>query len=282
MDRTECSLLVCGATLAGLGVAVAALEAKRDVIVVERTASVGREFIEAFNPGFGWGLPATEFGQRFREALIGRNLMEESGPVHLPGVHPVLCLLIKQYGLKVKFLTEIVGVSERGGRYEVLLHDASGCRPVFAERIVDTSTQRLTVPGSLVVPKRKRVNAYLHHSDIRNAAMPDPIDETMSVYRGRFRSEVILKAAVAPEDDWLQARQKLHQYWQARPAQWAPWTIAAVAGEFESDVPGGPHRQGERWIWLPSETLSNPLAAIDQGYDYYRTAEGMRDAARVE
>ncbi|TMV45830.1 FAD-binding protein [Paenibacillus mesophilus] len=57
MNRTECSLLVCGATLAGLGAAIAAMEEKRDVIVVERTASVGREFIEAFNPGFGWGPP---------------------------------------------------------------------------------------------------------------------------------------------------------------------------------------------------------------------------------
>jgi hypothetical protein len=261
---------------------MAALKAKRDVIVVERTASVGREFIEAFNPGFGWATPGTEFGQRFRDALIGRNLMEESGPVHLPGLHPVLCLLIKEYGLKVKFLTEIVGVSERDGMYEVLLHDASGCSPVLAETIVDTSTQRLTVPGSLAVPERKRVNAYLHHPDIRNAALPDPIDETMSVCRGRYRSEVILKAAVAPGDDWLQARRKLHQYWRARPAQWASWTIAAMAGEFESDVPRGPHRLGERWSWFPSEALANPLTALDQGYDYYRMAEGMRDAATVE
>jgi hypothetical protein len=261
---------------------MAALKAKRDVIVVERTASVGREFIEAFNPGFGWATPGTEFGQRFRDALIGRNLMEESGPVHLPGLHPVLCLLIKEYGLKVKFLTEIVGVSERDGMYEVLLHDASGCSPVLAETIVDTSTQRLTVPGSLAVPERKRVNAYLHHPDIRNAALPDPIDETMSVCRGRYRSEVILKAAVAPEDDWLQARRKLHQYWRARPAQWATWTIAAVAGEFESDVPRGPHRLGERWSWFPSEALTNPLTALDQGCDYYRMAEGMRDAATIE
>lgn len=281
MDRTECSLLICGATLAGLGAAAAALEAKRDVVVVERTSLVGREFIEAFNPGSGSGKPATDFGQRVRSGWIERNLMEENGPVHLPGLHPVLCLLIKQYGLKVRFLTEIVGVAERDGRYEVLLHDASGSRPLRVEEILDTSTERLTVPGRLVIPESKRLNAYLHHPDLRNAVMPAPFDESMSVCGGRFPSEVILKVNVAPEADWLQARQRLHQFWQARPAEWAPWTIAAVAGTFDSTVPGGPQRLGERWSWLPSEAFANPLSAIDQGYGSYAGTEGIRDAAKA-
>ncbi|TMV48745.1 hypothetical protein FE783_17010 [Paenibacillus mesophilus] len=281
MDRTEYSLLICGATLAGLGAAAAASEAKRDVIVVERTSLVGREFIEAFNPGSGWGKPATDFGRNVRNDWVERNLMEENGPVHLPGLHPVLCLHIKRYGLKVRFLTEIVGIAERDGRYEVLLQDASGCRPMLVGEILDTSTERLTVPGQLVVPGSKRLNAYLHHPDLRNAAIPAPFDESMTVCRGRFPSEVILKVNVAPGADWLEARQRLHRFWQARPAEWASWTIAAVAGTFDSTVPGGLQRLGERWSWLPSEAFANPLSAIDQGYGSYTGTEGKRDAAKA-
>lgn len=281
MNRTESSLLICGATLAGLGAAAAAQEAGRDVVVVERTSLVGREFIEAFNPGDGWSEPTTDFARHVRSEWIGRNLMEAGGPVHLPGLHPVLCQFIKQRGIKVRFLTEIVGVTERDGLYEVLLHDASGCRPALVGQILDTSTERLTVPGRLAVPQRKRLNAYLHHPDPRNAVVPPPLDDSMSVCRGRFPSEIILKLDVASGDDWLQARERLHQYWLARPAEWASWTIAAVAGAFEVSVPNEPQQLGERWTWFPSAACSNPLSAIERGYDSYTEREEERDAVKV-
>lgn len=280
MERTaKCSLLICGATFAGLGAALAALEAKRNVIVVERTALVGREFIETFNPGTGWSDPTTELVQSFRNDLITRNLMENNGPVHLPGLHPLLCQLIKQFGLKIKFLTEIVGVAEQDGSYVVHLHDASGSYTLLADEIWDTSSQRLTVPGSLFVPERKRLNAYLHHPDIRNTGIPSPIDDSMSVRCGRFQSEVILKVEVAPEDDLRQARQRLVQFWQNRPEEWASWTIAAIASGFESTVAASSEQLAERWSWLPSEALSNPLSALDQGYVTFKKAVSMHGAA---
>lgn len=273
------SLLVCGATLGGLGAAVAALETKRDVVVVERTSLVGREFIEAFNPGKGWEEPATALGRSLRDDWVSRGLTEKQGLIHLPALHAVLCLLIKQRGLKLRFLTEIVEVAERDGGCEVLLHDAAGPSRVRVDELLDTSSERLTTPGRLFAPERKRLNAYLHHPDISSADLPAPIDETMAVSRGRFPSEAILKLTVDPGDDWPQARERLYRYWQARPAEWSSWTIAAVAGTFETSVPMGPQSLGDRWSWIPSEALSNPLAAIDNGYEEYRKAVDIRDAA---
>ncbi|MEF3311927.1 hypothetical protein PV433_23860 [Paenibacillus sp. GYB004] len=281
MDRTDCSLLICGATFAGLGAAAAAREAGRNVVVVERSASVGREFIEAMNPGSGWRDPDTDFGRNLKREWLRRNVMEEGGPAHLPALHPLLCHLIKQSGLQVRFLTEIVGVKERDGQYEVMLHDASGCTPLLVREIADTTSERLTVPGRLTVPPRKRLNAYLHHPDPSGASIPAPFDDRMSVVRGRFSSEMIVKVEVDPGDSWLQARQYLHQYWRARPEEWASWTIASVAGCFESDVPTGLSRLGAGWSWQPSEAYSNPLAAIDRGYDMYRKGEVAHDAAKA-
>ncbi|WP_158606971.1 FAD-dependent oxidoreductase [Paenibacillus ginsengarvi] len=282
LNRTECSILIVGATFAGLGAALAALEENRDVVVVERTALVGREFIEAFRPGSEWTPPVTKLGQLFREALMQRGLMEEAGPAHLPALHPLLCSLVKENGLKVRFLTEIVDVTRRGDQYEVTLHDASGCGTLAADTIVDTTSQRLTSPGQPAVPGRKWIRAYLYNTDIRDAVLPEQIDEMMTVCRGRYRSEVILRVEAAPEDGWTEVRRRLFAYWQARPERWKPWTIAAVAGEFESDVPPGPHVQNDGLIWLPSEAYANPLNALDQGYDYYKKAVGQRDAATIE
>lgn len=281
MRQAKSSLLVCGATFAGLGAAAAALETKRDVVVVERTASVGREFIEAFNPGSGREEPETELAQNLRDDWIRRGLQEGDGPVHLPGLHPVLCLLIRRYGLKVSFLTEIVEVAERNGQYEVLLVDASGYRRMQVDEIADTSSERLTTPGRLYVPRRKWIRAYLHHPAAGQTDLPAPFDGAMSVCRGRFPAEVMLKLSVDPQDDWREARQRLYRLWRNRPAEWSSWTIAATAGTFQSDVPPGPLQLGEAWRWLPSEAFSNPLTAIDRGCNLYRKAVDKCDAAKT-
>lgn len=285
MKHNEYSLLICGATFAGLGAAVAAHEANRSVIVVERTAMVGREFIDAFNPGRLWGKPKTTLGNKFRDELLARNLMVEDGngdgSVHLPALHPVLCHLIKQRGLKVKFLTEIIEVAEHNGNYLVTLLDASGIHQVIADEIWDTSTQRLTQPGHLFVPTHKRLNAYLHHHGTQETTLPAPIDHSMSIARGRFHYEVILRVCVPPKYDWLQAKQWLHPYWEARSEEWKSWTIAAVAGAFESIVRRGPQLLAKRWIWLPSEGFDHPLEAMDSGYEQLMKTEGLLNEASL-
>ncbi|WP_309122620.1 hypothetical protein [Paenibacillus sp.] len=277
MKQTEYALLVAGATFAGIGAAAAASEANRSVVVVERTALVGSEFIDAMNPGRGTGTPETDFGRSFRDEAANRNVMTEAGLLHLPALHPVLCLRIKQYGVNVRFLTEIVEVARCGGRYVVTLSDAAGLHRVTTDEMLDTSTRRLTEPGNLFVPVHKRLNAYLHHPDIGAAPLPEPIDGAMSIARGRFPSEVILRVCVPPKLDWLQAKQWLYRYWEARPEAWAPWTIAAVAGGFESIVRRGPRRLKEGWTWLPSEAYDHPIEAIDAGYGHMVYAGGVRD-----
>jgi hypothetical protein len=298
MANDEYSLLVCGATFAGLGAAQAAREAGRSVLVIERTASAGKEFVNAFNPGRHWAKPLelSPFAERFRDDLVRRNVMEPGGPVHLPAMHPILCLLIKESGLDVRFLTEVVDVKERGGRYCVRLINAGGLHEVIVDEILDTSSDRATTPGSLHVPEGKRLNAYLYGgavdaaggaggaSGLDVASLAAPEGGAVAVVGGRYPSEVILKFAVAPTDDWPQGRRKLHLYWKERPAAWQAWTIAAIADEFESLVAPGARQVGKRWSWLPSEGFDHPLEAIDQGVRYVRLEqleqrEGSRNAA---
>jgi hypothetical protein len=293
MVHKECSLLVCGATFTGLGAAAARARAGETAIVVERTALVGREFIDAINPGRDYRMPQTDLGRKFRNECLKRNLIGEDGPAHLPGLHPLLCSLIKTDGLNVRFLTEIVDIAEQNGKFRALLFDAAGFTTIIADEILDTSSERLTRPGRLFTPPGKRLNAYLHCSSEQPSPLPAPIDDAMSLATGRFPSEIILKLSVPPHANWPEARQRLHQYWASRPAEWAPWTISVSAGTFESDVPRGAQRLAERWTWLPSEGFGNPLEAFDQGCAHRQLAaesaspnekssvEGIRDEAHA-
>ncbi|MDF2722557.1 MAG: hypothetical protein K0Q59_2232 [Paenibacillus sp.] len=280
-QQSSCSLLICGATFAGIGAAIAASQQKRDVVIVERTSLVGHEFIETFNPGSHWSVPSTELGRSLQSDLIRRNVMEqEGGAAHLAALHPILCQLIKQHGLQVKFLTEIVSVSEQNGRFAVELHDAAGRSRITADEVLDTSSQRLTTPGKLVVPERKQLNAYLNHPDLLNAEPPAAIDDTMSVARGRFRTEVVLKVNVKPEEDIPQARHRMVGYWQNRPEAWRPWTIAATATVFQYSFAAVSSQLADRWSWHPSEARLNALAAFDQGYHLIEKAVSLQNAAK--
>lgn len=281
MDRSDGALLICGASLAGLGAACAAQAAGRETVIVERTGYVGREFIEAFRPGRANGLPETEFGASVKNDWVRRNLIGDHGSVHLPGLHPVLCLLIKQRALNVRFLTEIIDVSERDGGYEVLLYDVGGCHSIRVGEVLDTTSERLSTPGQLAVPGRKRLNAYLHHPAIAQIELPAPIDGSMSVVRGLFPSEVIMQFDVPASDDWVQARNRLYTYWEARPEAWSEWTVAAVASVFAVSVPEKPEQIGRRFKWAPSESYGHPLAAIDQGYASYQGTGEKRNAASI-
>lgn len=271
MDGNSYHLLVCGATFAGLAAALAAVEAGRSVIVIERTALSGSEFIEAFNPGMGGGEPSTSLGRHVRGDLIGRNLLNPEGIVHLPALHPVLCLYIKQYGVNVVFLTDIIEITQTDGQYNVLLYNASGFQQINVNGILDTSTERLSLPGQRYVPDKKWLNAYLHHPQLLDAAAlraPMPFHDDMAIVSGRFNFEVILQIAMDAKDDRQRARRKLHQIWMNRPEEWASWTIAAVAGTFMSHLPCARVQIMNQWDWFPSAAFRNPLEALDRGFEY--------------
>jgi hypothetical protein len=277
---THYPLLVCGATFAGLG---AALAANMPTLVVERSAGVGQEFIETFNPGAVdaklAGLQLSPFEQSLHAELVERSLMEPGGgPVHLPGVHAVLCKRIQDADLKVLFLTEIVEVKTSGEGFEVTLYNVSGFQTIRVDQIIDTTSRRFSQPDRLYAPVGgKRLSAHLSAALSEQEAMPivQPVDEQAQIVQGRFPSERILAFTVDAGADWPAARHSLQEYWRARPDSLAPWTIAAVASTFGLDVPQGPQRLAAHWTWLPSENSLHPLEAFNQGYQYLQsTVEG--------
>ncbi|WNR45995.1 hypothetical protein [Paenibacillus roseipurpureus] len=264
-------LLVCGATFTGIGAAAAA---GGKAIVVERSTSVGKEYIEAIHHGERLDQQLkTAFVANFADDLRNRNLLEGHGPLHLPGVHPVLCNTIQKLGLNVLFGTIILEVTpHQQGGYEVVLHNIGGHRTIRVDEILDTTSLRRSTPEDLYKPVRKWLNAYVHPSR-SSGDIPVPYTESFTLRKGRFPSEFILSLELEPNCDWASARKAYNELWVNRPPEWHDWTIAAIADQFVYEIPKGLQQLGFRWSWLPSLGLLNPLAAIDEGVHWQMSKE---------
>lgn len=263
------SVLVIGATLAGLGLASAG---KERTLVVERTSGPGREYIGCFHPGERLEEPTgSEAAAALREELVRRNLLSDENRLHLGALAPVLFNRIRQDGLRVRFLTEVIRIERETDTngYTVTLFDASGFRQIRVLSIVDTTSLRLSSPDVRPDIRGKKINAMLHNTDPL-ASVPVVDDGHAEVVQGRFPGEVILKLRLDPGDDWPAARGKLHRYWADRPAAFGSWTLALVADAFELHTEKGPFSIGDRWVWLPSCAYANALQSFDAGAVFER------------
>jgi hypothetical protein len=265
MNEPHYPLLVYGASFAGLGIATAA---KGRTLLVERTALVGNEFIASYNPGEAWESPVgTAPARQLREELLHRNLLSEEGKVHLPAIAPVLFHFIRQNGLNVRMMTEIVDVAARGQGYEVTLFNASGLQRITVDHIIDTTPTCASSPMLDAAPISKSINAMLHsEAPASTPSLPDD-EANVRLVEGLMPGELILKLALDSKDDWTEARTKMHRYWMRHFRAFEPWTLAALADAFEirTDV-REKNLDNDGWIWFPSSTPSNLIQSFDAGY----------------
>lgn len=258
-------LLIVGSTFAGLGAAYAA---GGETILVERTAAVGHEFINSCNPGTGWlETELSPQGERLKQELLNRNILSMEGKVHLPAAAPLLYHQIREDGLPVLLMTEVVNIREMKDGFEVDFYNASGLESCRVKRILDTTGNCLTCTRQRIIPLRKSINAMLSCEDSSTPLHAADCEEVEFV-EGKLPGEMILKLKVSPQEDWITARYQLHQFWMNRSEEWKPWTIATVADCFEIVVDPGPVAIATGWSWLPSSSYRNPLEAFEAGYGF--------------
>lgn len=254
--------LIVGATFAGLGDLLAR---PGDALLVESTATVGWEFIEAYRPGVDWERTAglNEAASDLRRELVERNILE-ADRVHLPALSPVLHQRLDRSGADYLFLTDVLAVEPGGSGYDVTLATRSGLKTVSVRRILDTTTHLLTRPGQEVIIESKRIGANL------NLRQGEPFDgrpvygDRFALTPGRFGSEAFLSLALPVEATWTAAREALHRFWLARPAPLGGWDLASVATRLD-ETPVRAELRAENWLHLPSTAHDNPLRAFAAG-----------------
>ena len=265
--KKEYKTLICGATFTGLGIANAI---GSDCIVIERTAAVGREFINSYNAGKGWNeVSLSDKGTALQKELIRHNLLNEEGRVHLAGMAPVLFNRILQENFPCLFLTEILDIKQGNDGWEVTIYNASGIQKIKVQEIIDTTANKITCPKEEIKIVAKKLNILLNRNDFRGNDSNDVLSENeIAFVPGFFETEAVLKVDLEVKDDWPAARKKAHDFWKKMSPHFTDWKFAWLADEFEVQVKVEEQDQGNKITWLPSCNFSNPLEAFEKGYAF--------------
>ncbi len=272
--KSEYEQLVIGATCAGLAGALARPEG---TLLVEPSASIGWEFVEAIRPGTGWE-DADQSGKEaegLRRELIDRNILHQ-GRVHLPAIAPVLFKRLYDSSVHYLFLTDVLEVVPGAGGYEVALFGRSGLTKVRVRRILDTTNGLVSRPAQQVEVTYRGIHAILNGSMREAQSERSRAGSQYRTVPGRFPSEVYLMLPLSnDDDDWPRARVRLHDFWTDRPAELLGADLATVAMRLaEKPVPADVRERG--WRHLPSASFDNPLQAFAAGV---RAAEAGWEAS---
>lgn len=253
--RDHYEVVVVGATMAGIGYACA----QRDALVLERTEAPGNEFINAIEPGTGFDLDLGEAGADLKARMETHNILCGER-LHLPGLSAILFDMIQRKRLEVQFLHEVLSVQAVADGFAVRILNAGGISTIHAGAVLDTSTQRLSAPGSQVPLSNKRLNAMV----MRHIDDTEALPECQDLRPSRFDSEGYLSVPLPITADWPEAREALIRRWENR-REGEGWKISSIATQFAYDVAEGPEVLASRWVHLPSAGFANPLAAFDAG-----------------
>lgn len=273
LDKDFAPIVVLGASLASFGIAAKNPE---EVLVIEPSSLVGQEFIDSFHLGEGWEKDVhSPFAQHLRSELEERNILSADGLISIPPLAPVLFNRIRTMGLSFLFQTSITAVEKGDDGYLVTLWNNSGFRTLKTDCVIDTSATALSTFGKAAEGRilRKSLNGMIYPK-CPDAPIPQDIPGIARFWRGRFSKEVVVSFELELSDNWITARQKIHDFWQSR--QIPDWELAILASTFDYEVDPGPYEIAENWYWLPSCAYANALQAVDGGTEFISAKEVQR------
>ncbi|WP_284639541.1 FAD-dependent oxidoreductase [Paenibacillus silviterrae] len=260
------SVLVVGATFAGLGAACALRD---QTLVLEKTGAVGSEFTSSYREGkVELDRIVSPHASELRIEALQRNMISEAGGIHWPAFVPVLHQLISKHNLEVLFLTRIVEITAfASGGFEVVLMNGAGLSKVQAGRIIDTTSLCDSAPVRAAGKVRsQRLNAVVVGPEGGEETPPQV--EGFSFHQGRFPSEWVVSFPIGPKDDWSAARAGILSHWAARPAALQSWRLATIGDAFDVTLAIADEELEPDWHWHPSCRYADPIAAFEAGIQY--------------
>ena len=252
-------LAILDASGAALGLAEA-LQSQYRILVLNRTAMVAAEFVNAFRPCVGRLIPGSPPARAILSGLEQERLLAfDQCRVYSAG--PLLDHAFSQLTCDQRYETDLLAMEPAPGGYELEIVNRSGTRKIKTRVLVDTRDTALPNPRTL--------NAILVS---RDTAAPTPPDSgAMTFFREADPTPptAILQLACSQSESLFAARHRLIESWASVANQNPAWKIAAIALAF-AVVPDASSpvalKEPSGWIRLPSAAFPNLLAAIDAGY----------------
>lgn len=292
MNKT--SLLIIGATVLGTA---AATSSGGDYVLLEEGVTPGWEFVSAFRhrpfgdiqnsgdqqqvsergktqginafqqsgeqkekQGFVGSRQFSEPTKRLYDGLLRRNCISEDGGLHLfPAAGLLASCLLERQG-EVHFSTVVTNIMSKDGGYLVEASGLDGKMSFWAERVLDTTSLGVLHPLAVDCVIQKSLCGMLV------GQCEELEEEPLSLVKGRFDNEYILRLRLPFDISWPQARLALHEAWQQVWKRFPAcrFTVSALEYDYEFDAPVAREVKAG-WQWRPSVSCGNLFEAFEGG-----------------
>lgn len=254
----KCELLVVGATASAIGIAL-----KQKCVIIEKTQMAVSEFLNSYTvcDGFNADFVTVE-SKKIKEYMQKRNLIfGDGGKVY--SAAPVFNNIIKENNLNVLLDTDIKSIEKTEYGYKVTIYNRGGYDVIETKKIVDTTTESITITKDKRVPLLERsLNLLVANPD--NIPLPDRIHDDIEFFKNPGSNDFIMKFYT--KERLQKARNQVIDIWQSRDSIYRNLKIISIAFCIDGK-PAEPFKKVDNNHYLmTSSYYPNPLAAIDSGY----------------
>ena len=245
------STVIMGASCYSAGRVLGSPEA--DVLVIDRTASVGGEYFNSYRYCSGWQSDCSSETTR----KLQRE-MQEKGAFDRPyadffALAPMLYRELMPLSGHFMLTTEIATITPCGSGFKLEVYNQSGRTEIVCDHLLDTV---LAGKGRPLIAS-KRLNAAV----IIDPATK-PVFSNFKTWQGRGDNELFLSLEFDPATDWPTARREFISRFESE-TQRAGALITSLAKEFDYEVADNGRQETIRFI--NPLCGNNPLAAIEAG-----------------
>lgn len=245
-----CKHLVLGATVFGLS---KALNKSNETIVIERTYSTGAEFVDTY--AFDKNLKSLNYKEATKKLIAyaeEQKMINDKKDLYPAVLIYLICKMIAENNCKVFYGTEICDIQKTEQGYKVLCFSANNYVEIYAEKIIDTTSEGINHHKLQELIESKYLNSVL---------ADNVYDGVKNVYYNSNLQLNILKYQAEKCDSLFSAREKLYNDLLTNNNL----KLLLTAYEFEYKYKKDSLQIDKDYIWKPSAGFSDIISAFDGG-----------------
>lgn len=235
------------------------LQGNRELVVVDRSAGIGREFFESYRGCSVMDMPMkTNMGTELQSELKARG--KENDTLALA---PLMYAKLHDFTGQFRLWTEIIAINQVEQGWQVETHDLEGKKVLLTKQLIDCTpecrTQNSFGMDNIIKCSLKAIVLVPEGGSLKNCGF--------EFRHGRNSDEFIVSVDLKPDTDWAEARKILLTAWRERPQKLSEAKICSIAKNFDFEVKENRKVLGENYYYFNSASFVNPLAAIDSRED---------------
>ncbi|GHV44468.1 hypothetical protein FACS189492_0870 [Clostridia bacterium] len=257
--------LILGASAFGCGFAVTC----RDCMVIEPLLLVGSEFAATYRCTplrISRGL--SNEGQKLIEEMLERDILTPDGDLSVSPVSGLLANALLEANVPVLLMSRVNNVVRRDDEWRVSYFGMNGWGHIDCRRVLDTTALGMGFKTGNVPCATKALCAMLCADALPNVKDVAGFSRgELSVSKGRFADERILKLSVSRDMSYTDARLKMLQQWETLgDSAFAGWRIAAIASMFDYSYEKPIDMTVDKGFrWIPSSSYATVIDAFEGG-----------------